>query len=130
MIQPKLLFAALAASSIWSTAMADSPSKESGNNDKSPDVARVVLRHYKGTTIRPNAPSRLTLECLYGDGFIEPIFPNGTQTLSVRVYNDVEEWSDVVSVTNPILRLPVLAGEYRVECIDDSNRSFHGFIEY
>ncbi len=49
---------------------------------------------------------------------------------SVRVYNDVKEWSGVVSVTDPILQLPVLIGEYSVECVDDSNHSFYGIIEY
>ena len=49
---------------------------------------------------------------------------------SVRVYYDEEEWSGIVSVTNPILELPVLTGEYSVECIDDSNRHFYGTIEY
>jgi len=91
---------------------------------------QTVLRQHRGTTKRPNAPSRLYIECFYGDGFIQFVIPDGTQTLSVRVYNDSEEWSGVVSIANPTLELPTLIGEYTVECIDDSNRSFYGTIEY
>ena len=91
---------------------------------------KTVLRQDKRNSKRPNAPSRLYMECFYGEGFIEFVIPEGTESLSVRVYKEEEEWTGIVSMTNPIFELPELCGEYKVECIDDSGRTFSGIIEF
>ena len=127
----KSLFTILAISLSFGMAIASPENNQSsGQYGTTQNVHSAYLRHKTEPSKRPNMQSRLYVECLYGDGFIQFVIPDGTQTLSVRVYNDEEEWSGVVSVTNPILKLPVLTGEYSVECSDDSNRSFYGTFEY
>lgn len=127
----KFLFTILAISLAFGMATASPDNNQNpGQSGTHKNVHDAILRHNKEKSGRPNAPSRLYIECFYGDGFIRFVFPDGTQTLSVRVYNDSEEWDGVVSVTNPTLELPPLSGEYTVECSDDANRSFRGIIEY
>lgn len=124
----KLFIMAFAVCSLMSTAAADS--SNSGSQNSSCDVARVVLRHVKPAKNRPNAPSRISMECFYGDGFIQPIFPEGVNSLCIRLYTETDEWTETVTISNNIVVLPPLKGTYCVECISDDGRTFVGEIDF
>lgn len=97
--------------------------------DSSQTVGRTILHHKKTDNPRPNAPSRVVIECSYGLNFIEFQMPEGANTLSVTVYNDDESFYGVVLKENPVFYTPQLNGEYMVQCVTDDGRVFAGTIE-
>lgn len=134
MKRPKLFLTAMTVCLIWSVALADSSSNGSASGSPNPPggykVARVVLTHYKGTTKRPNAPSRHTLECTYGEGFIEPIFPEGVNFITIRLYDEFNEWTAMVTPNCSVAEFPILTGTYNLECTFDNGYVFVGTIEF
>lgn len=110
--------------------MADSPMTGNSPSLECSVRGSTVLRHHRSSAKYPNSPSLLSIECSYGDGFVKFDVPEGTQYLSVRIYNEYDEHLGNVNSENSILQIPHLMGEYNVECIDDSNRIFAGTIEF
>lgn len=124
----KFLFAILALALTFQWSFADS-STTSGSGSSA--IKNTILKNKShNNSHRPNAPSRLYIECFYGEGFVEFIFPDGVQTMEVRVYNGVDEYAGTVSVENPLFELPILSGEYEIECSCDDGRIFSGMIEW
>ena len=107
-----------------------------GNTDTKTDSDRhsfseTTLRiNTSNKNHRPNAPSRSYIECFYGEGFVQFVFPDGVQTMMVRVYNGVEEYTGTVTADTPWVELPILSGIYDVECATDDGRVFSGSIEW
>lgn len=81
-------------------------------------------------TNRPNAPSRSYIECFYGEGFVQVVFPDGIQTMTVRVFNGVDEYAGTVTADTTWVELPILSGIYDVECTTDDGRVFSGSVEW
>lgn len=81
-------------------------------------------------TLRPNAPSRSYIVCLYSEGFIEFTFPDGVQSMEVRIYNGVNEYVGTTTADTPWIELPSLSGIYDIECTTDDGRVFSGSVEW
>lgn len=79
---------------------------------------------------RPNAPSRVFIECTYGDGGMEFTFPEGVETLTVQISNEGETLTFVATSEEPRFEIPVLTGEYAIQCTTDDGRVFAGVIEF
>lgn len=107
-------------------AMADSSS--SGNTTEKATTKKTVLYASHKGSLRPNAPSRLCMECNYGDGVIEFLLPEGVESLFVRVYDSLFELEGIVTCANPRFEIPNLQGEYSIECITEDGRVFSGII--
>lgn len=90
----------------------------------------ISLTKRNGTNKRPNAPSRDFLECNYGEGFLVVVVPDGVSYITVRIYDDRDEYCGFVTSDAPIVELPMLTGEYYVECTTDDGRVFCGIIEW
>lgn len=95
------------------------------NNSKN-----IVLHHIKSSTNRPRVPSRLTVGCTYGEGFLAFTLPENVSTLTFLLNNGEEEISGMVTSDNPIAEIPVLQGEYQIECQDDGYRTYVGVLNF
>ena len=120
----KFLFTVIAIAISFLMASADS----GGNH--TPILGKTVLLHQKVLSKRPNAPSRFFIECVYGDCLLEFIFPQGVNSLSIKVYNETEEWLTNATLDAPIVEIPSLEGEYTVECTANDGRVFSGIITF
>lgn len=98
--------------------------------EQRPNSGNTVLRHISSSTGRPNAPSMLNIICVYGDGFLQFIFPDNIKWLTYHLYNGTENISGVVSPDNPIAEIPSLHGEYNIECQDDGGRTYVGILYF
>ncbi len=79
---------------------------------------------------RPGVPPHVTIECYYGDGYIGFVFPVDVNAISVTVCNEIEEWSGLATVNEPVVETPSFSGEYEIECVADNGHTFVGIIEY
>lgn len=108
--------------------MADSSS--SGNTSEKATTKKTVLYASPTGSLRPNAPSRLSMECSYGEEFIEFLLPEGVESLFIRVYDSLFELDGMVTCSNPRFETPNLQGEYSIECITEDGRVFFGIIVF
>lgn len=94
-----------------------------------PEEKRVTLRG-KGLSHRPGAPSNFFIDCYYSDGYIGLVMPTGVYSVSVSISNEIEDWSGIVTVDDPVTETPSFSGEYQIECVADNGHTFIGIIEY
>lgn len=128
----KILFAVLLGCFSVSAIVAADTSSQGKSIDTPPkDPYKSTLLHLKRVSNRPNSPSRVGIECVYGEGFIEFSLPESVFSLSVTISNDTEEWYVFVTRYDFIQELPIgLSGEYSVECTADDGRIYIGSIVY
>ena len=107
------------------TALADS---EGNQNKSSSDPGTAILYQKKYNSNRPNAPQRIYIECQYRNGSIEFIFPNGIYSVSVHIYNDLDNWWGIATTEEPCIEIPFFNGNYIIECTSDDGRTFSGEI--
>lgn len=93
-------------------------------------LEKTVILQQKVNPIRPRVPSRITLECAYGDGYISCNFPESILLISVRLYNNTEEYTDIISQDNPTMLIPSLSGEYYIECETENGHLFVGTLYF
>lgn len=105
-----------------------SANSEAFLNSQTP--AKTVQLHHKGTSLRPNAPSYIFIECKYGDGFIEFKFPTNIHKLYFKIYNDDDEWVYMVTREYPVAEIEYLIGEYDIICITDDGFTFSGVLDF
>lgn len=103
-------------------------SNEVDNQGESPTIIKTVVLHRKGNQRRPNAPSREKLECIYGEGFVELIFPEATEYVNVSIHSIGEEYSGIISSEDPIFHFPPILGECTIDCITDDGKTFVGVL--
>lgn len=103
---------------------------DSQKGGRPPMLGKTVILHQKVLSKRPNAPSRNVMECMYGDGFITCEFSEEVHSISIRLYNDCEEYSAIISQDNATMVIPPLSGEYNIECHSDNGRVFVGFLNF
>ncbi len=77
---------------------------------------------------RPNAPSRVFIDCYYADGVIEFAFPDGTSALDVSIANDSGLWVATVTPELPALLIDGITGNITIECTAPDGRTFIGNI--
>ncbi len=103
---------------------------EQSENDPSKLRGTIVLKP-KIKNKRPNAPSLISVECEYGDGFLKFTLPENVNFLTFRldnVNNEEGEIAGIVSADNPVANIPSLSGEYYIECQDDGYRTYAGVL--
>ncbi len=88
----------------------------------------TILLHPSRPSGRPNAPSRVYIECTYGIGFINFSFPENIQEVSVEIYNEEESVAGHVTNSFPRLDLPELTGSFTIICMTEDNRVFQGTL--
>lgn len=103
---------------------ADSGNTSTGN------TGETSLYQRRDNVGRPNAPPRVTIECIYGEGCLSIVIPEGVMCISVKVYNDTEEYFGFVTTEDATMTLPILIGEYNIECTTDDGRVFCGVITW
>ena len=78
---------------------------------------------------RPNAPSKVEIECYYEVGYMELSLPEGVEELTVTLYqNGLCVYYGVATPEASILEIPELIGEVEVECVDTLGRRYVGTI--
>ena len=98
------------------------------SHQSSSNSSSTVL-HQKGpASQRPNAPSRVYIECRYGAGVMEFSFIEGVNSMSVTVANESYQSFDIVTAEEPMMELSLPSGEYAIECLTDDGRTFTGTI--
>lgn len=117
---------ALVLALLWSEAR----SSTSKGDNTTPIIRETILKHLPSKDNRPNAPSRYYIACFYGESFIEFVFPNGVQTIEVRIYNEIYEYNGTATADTPWIELPSLSGIYDIECTTDDGRVFSGSVEW
>ncbi|MDO4334482.1 MAG: hypothetical protein Q4C37_01430 [Bacteroidales bacterium] len=128
----KILFVVLLGCFSFSAIVAADPSSQGTSMDNPPkQSSKTTQLHLKRASNRPNSPSRVGIECVYGEGFIEFSLPESVFSLSVTISNDTEEWYGFVTRYDFIQELPIgLSGEYSVECTAEDGRIYIGSIVY
>ena len=90
---------------------------------------KTVLHAKDISTHRPKAPLRLYIECLYGEGIIEfnmsEVIDNLDFTISTG--SDVI-WCGHVTTDEPTTEIPILRGEYQIDCVTDGGMTFSGSL--
>lgn len=115
----------------FSATIADSGSQNSSSDTPTKQHSKITLLHLKRASNRPNAPSRVGIECAYGDGFVEFFLPESISGLSVIIHDDSDEWHGFVTRDESILEIPTaLTGEYSVECTADDGKVYSGYLIY
>lgn len=122
-----IVFLALVLAFQWSGA---SPSYSNANN-RTKSIGETTLKQNPSKNVnRPNAPSRSYIQCMYGESFIEFVIPDEVESMSVRIYNGVDEYAGTVTADTPWIELPNMSGIYDIECTTDDGRIFSGLIEW
>lgn len=102
-------------------------SKKETNGEK---IERLKIER---CTHRPEAPSRVFIECHYWRGKIRLVFPPQSDMRSAEVIISKEEsaiWMGYVTRENPEVAIPVLFGEYDITCHTDGNQIFKGKLNF
>lgn len=107
------------------TVLADSGG---GQNNSTSDPGRTILYQKKNLSNRPNAPQRIYIECQYRNGSMGFIFPDGIYSVSVHIYNDLDNWWGIATTEESYIEIPSFNGEYIIECTSDDGRIFSGEI--
>ncbi|MBD5367742.1 MAG: hypothetical protein HDR83_00550 [Bacteroides sp.] len=105
-------------------------SVDAGISSTSSGEKSTILISKKNTSGRPGVPSKFTIGCYYGDGYIGFVFPTGINLISINISNEIEEWSGVATTDEPVLETPHFSGEYEIECVADNGHTFVGIIEF
>ncbi|MDE6670375.1 MAG: hypothetical protein K2K26_11930 [Muribaculaceae bacterium] len=94
------------------------------------DYSKLTIPQKRNNNLptRPNAPSHIFIECEYGDGFMKFLFPDGIYSLSVRIYNELDNWWGIATTEESYIEIPSFNGEYIIECTSDDGRIFSGEI--
>ena len=101
--------------------------KDAGNNSGHKEG---TIRPERGT-LRPNAPGRYSITCVYGSGYMELSLPEGVEELTVTLYQDgLCVYYGVATPEVSILEIPEISGVCQVECIDQSGRRYVGQLEF
>lgn len=114
---------------VFPAAMADD-NGGNGNDKPIPEKKKIVLLPFKGLPNRPNAPSRVYIECEYCAEYIEFTLPEGVTAISVVLTNGDDTLMDVATVESPVIYLPTLYGEYEMTCTTDDGRDFYGTLYF
>lgn len=101
---------------------------DSHSGERPPVLGKTVILHMKVISNRPNAPSLFKMECTFGERFVTCTFPENVHTISVRLYNEREMYSDILTEENYIMEIPSLCGEYIIECDSDNGRTYTGTL--
>lgn len=101
---------------------------EGGSDTKVPDKTIVLYDNIPSG--RPNAPSRVYIECTYGSGFINFSFPESIQEISVEIYNEDESICGVVTNNFPCMELPDMSGNYNIVCTTENNKIYRGILTF
>lgn len=110
-------------------AVAPSSMAEDSSNNTTTNTS--TLRYQRPTTNRPEKPFRYTIECQYGKGYIELLFPTYIEYLDVTISkDDIPAWSGIVSQDEPSADIPVLYGECTITCITDGGQIFTGYLSF
>lgn len=95
-----------------------------------PKTGKTVILHQKVLSNRPNAPSRNFIECEYGENFLTLIFTEDIHSISVIVYNEEESYFALLNESNFTMNLPIISGEYCVECTANNGKIFVGSLYF
>ncbi len=81
---------------------------------------------------RPNAPSRVFIECRYDEETMMFIMPDGIEYAEISIsQNDEVIMTDVITRDMCILPSPShAAGEYLVSCTSSDGRVFQGYLYF
>lgn len=94
-------------------------------------ISTTIIRSKKTSTgNRPNAPSKIFIECQYGEGWINFSFPDTSNVLYVEISNDSETWTGVATLYEPTIETPCFEGLYTIQCTTDDDRIFIGELHY
>lgn len=91
-----------------------------------------VILHPKTDMKRPNAPSRVFIECRYDEETMMFIMPEGIEYAEISIsQNDEVIMTDVITRDMHILPSPSHpAGEYFVSCTSSDGRVFQGYLYF
>ena len=99
--------------------------KDAGNNSGHKEG---TIRPERGT-LRPNAPGRYSITCVYGSGYMELSLPEGVEELTVTLYQDgLCVYYGMATPEASGLEIPELSGEVAVECVDSLGRRYIGVL--
>lgn len=92
---------------------------------------KQILVPDRKPTNRPNAPSRVFIECAYGEGFIELSFPAGVETIDAAIYaGESPVWVGQLTADEPSAEIPTLNGEHVITCTSDLEQTFSGLLYF
>jgi hypothetical protein len=106
-------------------AMANPENSESANVS-----TNVVILRPKSLPTRPNAPSRNFIECSYDIGYLNLNLPTGVNYANVSISEISSDiiWEGYVSTDSYTIQIPVLSGEYEIDCTTDDGRVYFGTL--
>lgn len=121
----KHIIAILLCSVIGLSAIADS---NNGSSDTPPLEPIIALP--KPNTKRPSAPSRVSIQGWYSNGYIELTFPAEVEYMTVSLSaGDNVVWEDVLTVDEPSAEFPAMYGEFTLTVTTDDGRVFACVID-
>ena len=88
----------------------------------------IVLRP-KEPKGRPNAPSRIRIECNYYGDTLEFTFPANVEMMFVELINEENSTAGIVYSDSPNFELPPLCGEFEIRCTTDDGKTYYGMIQ-
>ncbi len=101
-----------------------------GDGHKQPSSTNtIILSKNTSASKRPHAPARDFIVCQYGVGYLEFIFPNDINSLTIQVYNN-DSWTGFVTVEEPVIETPIFEGEYTIQCTTNDGSIFNGIIDF
>ena len=103
---------------------------ETAPKDPVKDPYKTIIIREPRPKNRPEAPSRVYIECRYGAGFMWFQLPAGVYQATLRLSNDTFVWEGLVTTDNPMVEIPSLTGEYTLLCQTDNGRLFTGLLEF
>lgn len=111
--------------------LAAAPSSIAEDSSGNTSTNTSTLRYQRPTTNRPEKPFRYTIECQYGKGHIELLFPAYIEYLDVTISKDeIPIWYGTITQDEPSADIPVLYGEYTITCITDGGHIFTGYLNF
>ncbi|MDE5812410.1 MAG: hypothetical protein K2G64_01235 [Muribaculaceae bacterium] len=100
------------------------------DNSTQHPTATTVLSQKRHTTTRPEAPSRVFIMCAYDSEHLYFQLPAGVIFITVDLIGETNQWSGVATAEFPRVDIPVLMGEYEINCTTDDGRVFSGFLSF
>lgn len=91
--------------------------------------SKTIILRPKEPAGRPNAPSRIQIECSYHDGSLEFSFPENVEAMMVSINNEEQNVIGMVYRDSPIFELPPLSGTFEISCMTDDGRIYYGIIQ-
>lgn len=102
----------------------------SDGRDTPPVSSKATILGMKSNKHRPKAPSRVFVECVYGEDYMTFSFPGGISSYTVHIYNETDEWYSYVSEEKPTVNIPLFTGTYTLECTANDGRVFTGTVDF